>query len=69
MTLLNIARVNEERESQARFERRQLLLEPWAVQAALSRPGGRHLSKKDQDDVLRQTADKDTLVWPRGYNR
>ena len=68
MILLNIARFDEEREAHGRFGRRQMLLEAWAVQAALSRPGGRRLSKQDQDTVLRQTADKHTLVWPRGYD-
>jgi len=45
----------------------RLLLEPWAVQAALSRRrGGRKLVKKDLDKIRRCTLDPDSLRWPRG---
>jgi hypothetical protein len=47
------------------FER--LLLEPWAVQAALSRRrGGSKLDKKDIEDIRRCTRDRGSLRWPRG---
>jgi hypothetical protein len=46
--------------------REQLLLEPWAVQAALSRRrGGSKLEQKDIDEVRRCTRDPHTLRWPR----
>ena len=43
-----------------------LLLEPWAVQAALSRRrGGRRLIDKQVSEIKRCTRDADTLRWPR----
>jgi hypothetical protein len=39
-------------------------LKPWAVQAALSRPGGRRLSAKDVAEIERSTRDAETLRWP-----
>lgn len=44
----------------------RLLLQPWAVQAALSRPGGRRLAPTDISEIKRYTRDADTLRWPRG---
>jgi hypothetical protein len=41
-------------------------LKPWAVQAALSRPGGRRLSAKDVAEIERSTRDAETLRWPAG---
>jgi hypothetical protein len=41
-----------------------LRLKPWAVQAALSRPGGRGLSAKDVFEIKRCTPDAGTLRWP-----
>ena len=43
-----------------------LLLQPWAVQAALSRPGRRQLSAQDVSEIKRCTRDADTLRWPAG---
>jgi hypothetical protein len=43
-----------------------LLLQPWAVQAALSRPGRRQLSAKDVSEIKRCTRDAGTLRWPAG---
>jgi len=43
-----------------------LRLQPWAVQAALSRPGRRRLSGKDVAEIKRCTRDAETLRWPRG---
>ena len=41
-----------------------LLLRPWAVQAALSRPGRRRLSAQDVSEIKRCTREPDTLRWP-----
>jgi hypothetical protein len=43
-----------------------LLLEPWAVQAALGRRrGGKALTTEDVDDIKRSTRAPETLRWPR----
>jgi hypothetical protein len=48
-------------------DRAQLLLEPWAVQAALSRRrGGNRLTDSERDAIRRCTRDPDSLRWPRG---
>ena len=45
----------------------QLLLEPWAVQAALNRrPGGSKLTEREIDEIQRCTRDAATLNWPGG---
>lgn len=44
----------------------RLKLRPWAVQAALSRPGRRRLSARDISEIERCTRDPDTLRWPAG---
>jgi hypothetical protein len=44
----------------------RFLLQPWAVQAALSRPGRRRLSAKDVSAIKRCTRDAETLRWPAG---
>ena len=41
-------------------------LRPWAVQAALSRPGRRRLSAKEVAEIKRRTRDAHTLRWPAG---
>jgi hypothetical protein len=67
LVLLGIAAPNPAR---AEYKRAQLLLEPWAVQAALlRRRGGQRLTQKERDDVRRCTRDPDTLRWPRGTGR
>jgi hypothetical protein len=43
-----------------------LLLQPWAVQTALSRPGRRRLSAEDISEIKRCTRDAETLRWPAG---
>lgn len=66
MLLLGIACRNPDRQ-QIRADREQLLLEPWAVQAALSRRrGGSKLTEKEIAEIRRCTRDPDTLRWPRG---
>ena len=44
----------------------RLRLRPWAVQAALSRPGRRRLSAEDVAAIKRSTRDAETLRWPAG---
>jgi Family of unknown function (DUF5681) len=44
----------------------RLLLQPWAVQAALSRRGRRRLSDQDIAEIKRCTRDAETLRWPAG---
>ena len=44
-----------------------LLLEPWAVQAALSRRrGGQGLTDREVSEIRRCTRTPDMLRWPRG---
>jgi hypothetical protein len=48
-------------------ERAQLLLEPWAVQAALNRRRGRRrLTEQELKSVRRSTRDPDSVRWPQG---
>ncbi len=48
-------------------EYERLLLEPWAVQAALSRRrGGSRLTDEDVREIKRCTRDAGALRWPRG---
>ena len=48
----------------------RLLLEPWAVQAALSRRrGGKRLTEKQVEDINRQTRDPGSLRWPRSAGK
>ena len=42
----------------------RLLLEPWAVKAALRRRAGSKLTKETLDDVQRSTHDDGTIAWP-----
>jgi Family of unknown function (DUF5681) len=66
LLLLEIAASNPAR---AEFgeNRAQLLLEPWAVQAALRRwRGGQRLTDRERDEIRRCTRDPDCLRWPRG---
>src|SRR5262245_36636624 len=49
-----------------RDSREGLLLEPWAVQAALARRrGGERLDEKKIDEIRRRTRDAAKLRWPR----
>jgi len=47
-------------------EYERLLLLPWAVQAALSRPGRRRLSPREVSEIKRCTREPETLRWPPG---
>ena len=47
--------------------REQLLLEPWAVQAALGRRrGGSKLTEREIEEIQQCTRDAATLCWPGG---
>jgi uncharacterized protein DUF5681 len=51
-------------------DRAQLLLEPWAVQAALRRRrGGHRLTENEREEIQRCTRDPKSLRWPRGTDR
>jgi hypothetical protein len=66
LLLLGIAAHNPDR-AEWRKDRAQLLLEPWAVQAALHRRrGGNRLTADERDNIRRCTRDPDSLRWPRG---
>jgi hypothetical protein len=65
LLLLGIATPNPAR-ADIGATRAQLLLEPWAVQAALRRRrGGSRLTDKERDEIRRCTRDSDNLRWPR----
>src|SRR5262245_12465250 len=65
MCLLGIAAHDESREGWDEIP--ALLLEPWAVQAALSqRRGSKALAPKIIGDIKRCTRAHQTLRWPRG---
>jgi hypothetical protein len=66
LLLLGIAALNPAR-ADIGADRPQLLLEPWAVQAALRRRrGGQRLTDRECDEIRRCTRDPDSLRWPRG---
>ncbi len=66
LVLLGIAAANPKRAEFGK-DRAQLLLEPWAVQLALSRRrGGQRLAESERDAIRRCTSDADSLRWPRG---
>jgi hypothetical protein len=66
LLLLGIAAHNPER-ADIGADRAQLLLEPWAVQAALRRRrGGQRLTEKERSEIRRCTRDPHSLRWPRG---
>ena len=66
LLLLGIAAFNPAR-ADIGADRAQLLLEPWAVQAALRRRrGGQRLTDSERDAIRRCTSDPDSLRWPRG---
>jgi hypothetical protein len=63
MCLLGIAAPNKSREE---HDPDAILLEPWAVQAALRRRrGGKALTMEDIGDIERCTRAPETLRWPR----
>jgi hypothetical protein len=42
----------------------RMMLEPWLVEAALSRLGDRRLSREEQDKVVRATRTPGKVQWP-----
>jgi Family of unknown function (DUF5681) len=65
LILLRIAAIDPAR-ADIGADRAQLLLEPWAVQAALRRRrGGQRLNDRERDEIRRCTRDPDNLRWPR----
>jgi hypothetical protein len=66
LLLLGIAAPNPARAEFGK-DRAQLLLEPWAAQAALRRRrGGQRLTDDERGWIRRRTRDPDSLRWPRG---
>ena len=69
LLLLGIAAHNPDRAGW-RKDRAHLLLEPWAVQAALRRRrGGHRLTDNEREEIRRSTRDPDSLRWPRGTGK
>ena len=69
LLLLGIAAHNPDRAGR-RKDRAHLLLEPWAVQAALRRRrGGHRLTDNELEEIRRCTRDPDSLRWPRGTGK
>lgn len=69
LVLLRIAAPNPHR-ADIGAHRAQLLLEPWAAQAAIRRRrGGQRLTERERAEILRCTRDADSLRWPRGSNQ
>ncbi len=48
------------------MEDRRWLLQAWATQAALSRPGRKKFAERAVNDIKFFTANSETLHWPRG---
>jgi hypothetical protein len=68
LLILGIVRRDEPVDTRDHYER--LLLEPWAVQMALSRRrGGSRLTEKDISEIKRCTHDPASLRWPRGTSK
>jgi hypothetical protein len=66
LVLLGIAAPDPAR-ADVRAERAQLVLESWAVQAALNRRRGRRrLTEQELKRVRHSTRDPDTVRWPQG---
>jgi len=67
MLILGVASIDQNRQKEASGTRKYLLLEPWVVQAALSRRrGGVRLDDKEIAEISRCTREPKTLRWPRG---
>jgi len=65
LVLLGVAAANPAR-ADIGANRAQLLLEPWAVQAALRRRrGGSRLTEKERVEIVRCTREAGSLRWPR----
>ena len=65
MLILGIARRDPRWSGQsASGERERLLLEPWAVKAAISRRSARKMTNMDLAEARRCTHDADSIRWP-----
>lgn len=63
LLILDIARIDASRASlDNRYK--HLLLEPWAVKAALARRRGARLNEREIAEIKRCTRDADALRWP-----
>ena len=60
MRLLDIVREDTS------FDDNRLRLQPWTVQAALSRPGRKKFSSQEVESINKFTFDPGQLKWPRG---
>ena len=65
MLLLNVICTNAEFGGSAP---RPNVVETWAAQAAISRPGRRKLEPRKRDELKLFVKDFDTLKWPRGVS-
>lgn len=65
LLVLGICRPNP-RQIERDNQRQDLLLEPWAVEAALSRRAAKRMDKENVREAQRCTADPETLHWPEG---
>ncbi len=65
LLILGIARYDPRwTEQSAPSKRERLLLEPWAVKAALDRRAGSKLTKHELDEARRCADDAETVHWP-----
>ena len=66
LLLLGITSPNPDRQHVS-SDRAQMLLEPWAVQVALSRRrGGSKLTEDEVKEIRRRVSNPDSLRWPKG---
>lgn len=64
MLLLGIAERDTKRDEETGGNYKYYKLQPWAVQAALSRSGSKNIEEKDVKEIERCTRDSHTLRWP-----
>lgn len=68
MQLLEIAAIDEAPTGMG-WGHRRLKLNPWAAQAAISRPGRCSLTEKNIQDIKLLTCSPELLKWPRSRRR
>lgn len=67
LLLLRIVAINPEKNTPD-MKRRQLLLEPWVVKAALKKRGlAQSLRKSQVENIRRCTRDDGSIIWPDGW--
>jgi hypothetical protein len=69
MLLLGIVERDLEREESWDGTDKHYKLLPWAVQAALSRSGSKHIDDRAISEIKRCTRDPDKLKWPASLRR